>query len=171
MRTKDGYKAVHCPACHKQERSQRSRCQCGHIWHQCTIHRVDPVVHRSRRAPKKTEEERKASNRESDAKAKRARTKPRPERPPPEIEDDEPIRNRRGTRMKTGKGGRRTFTLKLARRASSIYPPREEMLQRLRTRVHKERNGERSTDRSCEGGKGKADQNSSGGSHVVEPGP
>ena len=72
LRTKDGYRAVHCPACHKQERTQRSRCQCGHIWHQCTVHRVDPVVHRSRRAPKKTEDERKASSREVEGKAKRA---------------------------------------------------------------------------------------------------
>ena len=169
LRTKDGYRAVHCPACHKQERPQRSRCQCGHIWHQCTVHRVDPVVHRSRRAPKKTEDERKASSREVEGKAKRARTRARLKRPPPKVEDDEPIRSRRGTRPKTGKSGRRAFTLKLARGASSSYPPREEMVQRLRARVHDEKTGESIIGKKRGEGKGKVDQNSSGGYHIAEP--
>ena len=53
LRTKEGFRAIHCKACKLQERCINNRCQCDVIWHHCTIHRVDPSCHRSRKAPKK----------------------------------------------------------------------------------------------------------------------
>ena len=53
LRTKMGYRAIHCRACGLQEVCSRSWCQCNIIWHQCTIHRIDPGVHASRKGIKK----------------------------------------------------------------------------------------------------------------------
>ena len=139
LRTKEGYRAIHCPACHKQQRSQSNRCQCGMIWHHCATHRVDPAAHRSRRAPKKTESEKKASSRETDSRSKKARIAAAVEKPPPEVDDDEPIRNKKGTRRTAGKGKKRGHTLKLARGPQGMYPPKEGLLQRLRDRIKRKR--------------------------------
>ena len=54
LRTSEGFRAVHCRTCGKQERCLRNRCQCGSIWHQCVLHRVDPSEHTSRKAAVKT---------------------------------------------------------------------------------------------------------------------
>ena len=54
LRTAQGFRAVHCRGCGNQERSARNKCQCGKIWHQCLVHRVDPLQHHSRKAAKFT---------------------------------------------------------------------------------------------------------------------
>ena len=59
LRTGEGFRAIHCKACRLQERCLRNECQCNKVWHHCAEHRVDPATHRSRKAPKKTPEERK----------------------------------------------------------------------------------------------------------------
>ena len=53
LRTKEGYRAIHCSKCGKQERTLMHPCQCGVICHQCLIHRVDPLVHASKKGIKK----------------------------------------------------------------------------------------------------------------------
>ena len=45
LRTKQGYRAVHCFRCHAQRWCGRLKCQCGTWWHQCPVHKVDPVEH------------------------------------------------------------------------------------------------------------------------------
>ena len=137
LRTKEGYRAIHCPACHKQQRSQSNHCQCGVIWHHCAVHRVDPAAHRSRRAPKKTEIEKKASDREVDSRSKKAKTAVAIEKPPPEVDDEDPIRHKKGARKTAGKGKQRGHTLKLARGLQSMYPPKEGLIERLRERLKK----------------------------------
>ena len=57
LRAKTGYKAIHCKGCGLQQLSSRNKCQCGIIWHHCTIHRTDPAFHRSKKAQKRTKEE------------------------------------------------------------------------------------------------------------------
>ena len=52
LRTKVGYRGIHCKECGKQELCSRNLCQCGQLWHQCTVHRVDPQTHSSRRGKK-----------------------------------------------------------------------------------------------------------------------
>ena len=52
LRTAEGYRAIHCKGCGKQERTSRNHCQCKVIWHQCDTHRVDPEVHASRKGLK-----------------------------------------------------------------------------------------------------------------------
>ena len=47
LRTCEGYRAVHCRNCGKQERSARNKCQCDVVRHQCSKHRVDPAEHKS----------------------------------------------------------------------------------------------------------------------------
>ena len=54
LRTTEGYRAMHCKGCGKQERTSRNHCQCKVIWHQCDIHRHDPQVHASRRGVKES---------------------------------------------------------------------------------------------------------------------
>ena len=49
LRVKEGYRAIHCKQCGKQERCARNRCQCGVVWHICPTHRIDPSFHKSRR--------------------------------------------------------------------------------------------------------------------------
>ena len=44
-----GYRAIRCTACKRQERCARNLCQCGHIWHQCLTHRIDPPQRRAYR--------------------------------------------------------------------------------------------------------------------------
>ena len=54
LRTWEGFRAVHCRTCGKQERCLRNRCQCGSVWHQCILHRADPKEHTSRKAAVKS---------------------------------------------------------------------------------------------------------------------
>ena len=49
LRTKVGYRAIHCKTCGKQECCARNTCQCGSVWHQCEVHRIDPEEHISRK--------------------------------------------------------------------------------------------------------------------------
>ena len=49
LRCREGFRAVHCPNCGKQERCLRNRCQSGTIWHQCHEHKVEPDRHISRK--------------------------------------------------------------------------------------------------------------------------
>lgn len=51
LRTRTGYRAIHCTICKSQEVCSHSLCQCKVIWHQCGLHRVDPGAHASRRGP------------------------------------------------------------------------------------------------------------------------
>ena len=56
LRTKEGYRAVHCKACGRQERSMHNLCQCGVVWHQCATHRIDPPIHTSRKGVKRAKQ-------------------------------------------------------------------------------------------------------------------
>jgi len=56
LRCREGFRAVHCRNCGRQERCARNLCQCGVLWHHCLMHRTDPEKHVSRKPPKKTEE-------------------------------------------------------------------------------------------------------------------
>jgi hypothetical protein len=47
LKMTSGYRGICCPGCHRQARVSQNLCQCKVIWHQCTIHRHDPAVHRS----------------------------------------------------------------------------------------------------------------------------
>ena len=87
LRTKEGYRAVHCRSCKKQERSSRNQCQCGRIWHHCHIHRRDPHVHRSRKADKnKDKDEKKEAAEKKNIHVPEGRKRKNPEQAP-EIPD------------------------------------------------------------------------------------
>ena len=49
----DGFRDFYCKKCGHHARAKGHRCQCGTIWHECPEHRLDPAVHRSRKAPNK----------------------------------------------------------------------------------------------------------------------
>ena len=53
LRTSYGFRAIHCKHCGVQERTARTKCQCGLTWHHCPIHRMDPPIHSSRKGVKK----------------------------------------------------------------------------------------------------------------------
>ena len=52
LRTTDGFRAIHCKDCGKQERVAFNLCTCGVLWHGCDLHRIDPKVHASRKGAK-----------------------------------------------------------------------------------------------------------------------
>ena len=41
LRTKNGYRDLHCVACGMPSRCSLLKCQCKVVWHRCTVHRVD----------------------------------------------------------------------------------------------------------------------------------
>ena len=49
LRTKEGFRAIHCKACGKQERTSANICQCGNVWHECPTHREEPSTHHSKK--------------------------------------------------------------------------------------------------------------------------
>ena len=49
LHTFDGFRGIYCGTCKKQERCLFNTCQCGEVWHQCLVHRVDPPLHASTR--------------------------------------------------------------------------------------------------------------------------
>ena len=49
LRTSKGFRATHCKYCKYQEYTARTNCQCGVRWHHCQVHRIDPLVHASKR--------------------------------------------------------------------------------------------------------------------------
>ena len=52
LRTIDGFRAIHCKECGRQERTALNQCTCGVIWHGCELHRIGPKVHESRKGIK-----------------------------------------------------------------------------------------------------------------------
>ena len=48
-----GFRYVSCNGCEKQRWSRGWTCECGVAWHTCSIHRIDPVLHRSAKPPKR----------------------------------------------------------------------------------------------------------------------
>ena len=134
MRAKTGYKAIHCRGCGLQQLSSRNKCQCGIIWHHCTIHRTDPAFHRSKKAQKRTKEEqekrRLAKEREEAAKGGRTRPCKRKTAPPIVEEGAALFRNRRGKKAKGP--APRNFTLKLMRSVSVEVRCDPKMIERVR---------------------------------------
>ena len=87
LRTHEGYRAVHCRNCGKQERSARNKCQCDVVWHQCSKHRVDPAEHKSRKAPKKTPQQKQQESEKQKDEQNKSRTSSK--RKAPVIEEQE----------------------------------------------------------------------------------
>lgn len=86
LRTEQGYRALHCKTFGKQERTAGSRCQCGLIWHLCPLHGIDPEVHRSKKAPLETKQQKlEHAARNSLAISTR---RPRKRKQPPDIADE-----------------------------------------------------------------------------------
>ena len=53
LRTHDGYRDLHCLACGHHARCGWHLCVCNVPWNQCETHRVDPILHKSTKPPKK----------------------------------------------------------------------------------------------------------------------
>jgi len=45
LKVEAGFRAIHCRKCGKQERVHSNKCACQLVWHQCQLHRVDPIAH------------------------------------------------------------------------------------------------------------------------------
>ena len=58
--TQLGFRYVSCSGCEKQRWSRGWLCECGVAWHTCTIHRMDPAIHRSAKPPKRKADQAKA---------------------------------------------------------------------------------------------------------------
>ena len=126
LRTKEGYRAVHCRQCGQQERCSRNKCQCGQIWHQCGIHRIDPQMHASRKgllrgtAEKSKEEEKRLSSRRK-APIIRVRTGH--------------SQKKGGRKGKTKRNGTEEIHVRHVKFVASTNQPREEMVRRVRLRL------------------------------------
>ena len=71
LRTKIGYRATHCRTCGLQEVCSRSWCQCKVIWHQCSIYRIDPGAHASRKGLKKEKRPKENKKQDNEVSSKR----------------------------------------------------------------------------------------------------
>ena len=128
-----GFRAIHCKTCSVQERCLRNHCQCNKVWHHCAVHRIDPPYHRSRKAPKKTPDEKKKHEEEQKAKMQRSR-KRKAKLTPPIIDDSvQEIRGRRGHTNKAAK--QRAYKLKGMRQGAMHIKPDTEVIARIRTRI------------------------------------
>ena len=126
LRTSKGFRAIHCKYCKYQEYTAKTKCQCGTRWHQCQVHRIDPLVHSSKRGRMKTKVEQKAKVKKITAIKSSLRVAPI-------------LVN---TGAKAGKGAarrrRRMKKSTLTRHAatfSTAYPPAQAMLQRIRLKA------------------------------------
>ena len=126
LRTSKGFRAIHCKHCRFQEYTAKTRCQCGARWHQCKVHRVDPLVHSSRRGKLRAVGEKKAIPKSKTALRSSLRAAP--------------ILVNQGTKRGKGAAGRRKRMKKtnLTRHAATfktLYPPAIGMLQRIRLKI------------------------------------
>ena len=131
LRTWEGFRAVHCRTCGKQERCLRNRCQCGSVWHQCILHRADPKEHTSRKAAVKSVLP-KTNDQDDRATASEPRKNKRKEEAPV-IEDGNPTKNC-NKRRKIAK--EQQFHRNIATDDQRLNPTMCELLQRVK---HKKR--------------------------------
>ena len=106
LRTREGFRAIHCYRCRLQQRCSRNTCQCGKVWHHCLIHRNDPPTHRSKKAPKMTSEEKarkQAAEQAEGEQANRKKRKSHDKFEPPQVKE-----HSEAIKMKKGKGGEGT---------------------------------------------------------------
>ena len=140
LRTADGYRGIYCKACDKQDRCSHHTCECDKIWHQCEIHRVDPPVHATRRGPRT-----KTKDRDSKGSLSSYRKAPI-------------LRMKAEKQLKGNKQGipKQKDQIRHISFIASTNPPNQELVQRLRLRIEKERTDiRRVNDRSkehCEDG-------------------
>ena len=134
LRYSEGFRAVHCRSCGKQERCLRNLCQCGTTWHRCLVHRVDPHEHTSRKAPAKTKQQKQEEHEQEEVKARNkvpSRRKNRRDNEAPVIED--------GNGTKTGSNRRKAskeqeFFRKRAAEEQRINPTISNLLQKIKAR-------------------------------------
>ena len=134
LRTREGFRAIHCQQCRLQQRCSRNTCQCGKIWHHCLIHREDPNLHRSKKAPKMTAEEKARKQMEEQAKGEKLNCKKRKNQenvdPPQVKEHSEAIRIKKGQRRR--RNGPRNFNLKAMRSVTTEVKCNPFQLERVR---------------------------------------
>ena len=147
LRTSEGFRAVHCKICRLQERCLTNKCQCGVIWHQCQTHRIDPREHWSKKAPKKSPEERARCEELRREETKSKRKTPQEEQPPDIEEGREEIRRKRGVRRE--QRGLPRIRLKPMKRAQREVKPNADMLARIKEKVEKKAKAERHIDDDC----------------------
>jgi hypothetical protein len=158
LRTKEGYRAIHCKQCGKQERSSHNVCQCNVIWHHCPTHRHDPKVHRSRKADKKTKQQR---EREAEAKVikdtimqSRGSKRKREEEPP--LIPDKSFQDEKDAQSISRK--KRTFEIQPPKFQVSKAQPKKELQERIKLKqqtAEQAKNGD-----PCEDGRDKATSSS-----------
>jgi hypothetical protein len=133
LRSNEGFRAIHCKTCSLQQRCLRNHCQCDIVWHHCAIHRIDPPFHRSRKAPKKTPDEKKKHDEEQRAKMQRSRKRKAMLTPPIIDDKDHEIKGRKGNTNKSDK--QRAYKLKTMRQKVANTKPDTVVTARIRTRI------------------------------------
>ena len=130
LRTIDGFMAIHCKECGKQERAAHNHCTCGVLWHTCELHRIDPKVHESRKGLKKA-----SIGREGKGKGKGKETELSSRRKAPHTHHDQ------GKEVAAKKTKRkRKADEQIVRHVAFVKseaPPNEHILARLRLRVER----------------------------------
>ena len=130
LHTKEGFRGIYCPTCKKQDRCLFNLCQCEQIWHQCSIHRVDPGTHNTtkgtlRKKKKSKQEERKNSS------SRRA-----PVTNAKEVGGKGEKKSKRGIRK------RQQPKVLHTKFVASKNPPRAEMVERIREKQQKKQKNE-----------------------------
>ena len=127
LRTCEGYRALHCKGCEKQERCARNMCQCGVVWHNCQTHREDPITHSSRKGKKGVIRD-SGGQQEKQQEREEAST-----RTAPVTHQEESRQVRRKLKKKQDKRKQSCLTSH-ATFILSTQPPKQEILDRIRKR-------------------------------------
>ena len=130
LRTTNGYRAIRCKSCRKQETVARTKCQCNIVWHRCKTHRIDPATHSSRKG-------RKGHNKNPKAKAGKQEVIHGSKRKAPVIAEKGTLRASCKKRKRRRKAG--DDLISHARRVMNLYPPNEAAILRLRLKLEGKR--------------------------------
>jgi len=127
LRTIEGYRALHCKGCARQERCARSLCQCGVVWHTCQIHREDPISHSSKKGKKGVRRESRGQEGEKEERdEKSTRTAP--------ATFQEESRQKRRRQKKDKSNHKQSMLTSHATFVLSTQPPKQEFIDRVRRR-------------------------------------
>ena len=130
LRTANGYRAIHCKGCKKQETVARTKCQCNVIWHRCETHRIDPATHSSRKGRKGVQKKPQANLEKEEGIHGSKRKAPLMSQGTPPQGSSKKRRSR--------KAGEEDLTSH-ARRVLQVYPPSKAAINRLKRKLEKEK--------------------------------
>ena len=134
LHTKEGFRGIYCPSCKKQDRCLFNLCQCGQIWHQCSIHGVDPGTHNTTKGTRRKSTTEAKQPKKEEGKKSSSRRAP--------VTNVKEIGGKGGTKSKRGTKKRQQPTVLHTKFVASKNPPRSELVERIRRKQKEKQKNE-----------------------------